>query len=105
MQHAVTHSLTHNYPANIHLHVAQDTRAEIEVSKPRLLVDLLCLVQWWITFRLAFKGALKSQRAEVVQCEVVCEMHTVQLLLAVIFAKRRPLTLLLGVAIFNISGI
>lgn len=58
-------------------------------------------------FRLAFKGALKSQHAEVVQCEVVCEKHIVrvQLLLDLVFAKRRPLTLLLGVAFFNNSGI
>lgn len=76
-----------------------------EFSKPRVLVDLLCLVKWWIVFRLAFKGALKSQHAQVVQCEVVCKKHIVQLLLALVFAKRRPLTLLLEVAIFNISGI
>jgi len=56
-------------------------------------------------FRLAFKGALKSQHAEVVPCEVVCEKHIIQLLLALVFAKHRSLTLLLGVAIFNISGI
>jgi len=78
---------------------------EGEFSKPGVLVDLLCLVQWWITFRLAFKGALNSQHVQVVQSEVVCEKHIVQLLLALVFAKCTPQTLLMGVTIFNISGI
>jgi hypothetical protein len=62
-------------------------------------------VQLWTIFRLTSKAALNIQRAEVVQCKVVCEMHIAQLSLAVVFAKGRTPTFMLGVAIFKISGI
>jgi hypothetical protein len=105
VQPAVTHSWTQIYLASIHLRVVQDTRAVRWILKAKS--------PSWPLFRVVMdhvqayflKGVLRSQHSEVVQCEVVCENHIVQLLLALVFAKHRPLTLLLGVAIFNISGV
>ena len=50
-------------------------------SKPRLLVRLSYLELLLTVFGLASKAAHKHQRAEVVSCDIGCEVHVSQLLL------------------------
>jgi hypothetical protein len=50
--------------------------------KPRVLVHLLCLMQLWIVFGMESTAARINKCAEVIPCEIVCEIHFKQLLLA-----------------------
>jgi hypothetical protein len=55
---------------------------ELKLCNFKVLVYLLCLVQMWIVFGIESTAAHTNKRAEVIPCEIVCEIHFTQLLVA-----------------------
>jgi hypothetical protein len=87
-----THNFTQNYPAEYPFTPsARHLSRKGEFSKPRVVVDLLCLVQLWTMFRLASKTALKIQHAvDSVKLCAKCTLHSCYWLLSLPNAEHQP---------------